>query len=310
MTEQLLALNLENVLVYDIETAREHSELSTEDTRLFELFQYKNRNKLTGDLPSIEDTLELYKKTAALSPIYGKVVCISIAFVKNNTCYYKAITGEEKAILEEFYAVVNTNNFKLVGYNQLRFDGPFTRVRAFKCGSSIKPSSRINDSGRKPWELSSEIVDLMDALKGSFMNPFSLDEACYLFNVPSSKGDISGVDVSNVYHSEGVERIAKYCNEDVIATVKLLFAMVGKDFNSLTFVDKTADNKPRDLYQRIHSHQTLTNEAAEIYTKAKALKKAERPAFVELLKVACNKETFSAEEEQLIDKILTGKWPK
>ena len=51
----------------------------------------------------------------------------------------------------------------------------------------------------------------------------SLDLLTTLFEIPSSKTDIDGSKVSQVYYKEktGIQKIAEYCQKDIIATAQL-----------------------------------------------------------------------------------------
>lgn len=301
MNENLKKFNPEEILFFDIETVRANEELDI-NSKEFDLFQYKMRNKQTMELPDSMETDELYLKNAALSPTYGKIVCISVAFIRGNTCFYKAITGDEATIINEFYKLIDTHKFKLGGYNILRFDVPFVRVRGIVTGAGSIPS-RVNDSGRKPWDLESEILDMMDVIRGCFMNPFSLDESCFMFGVDSPKDDISGAQVSEVYYSEGVKRVATYCNKDIVATVKLYLKLANID-TVTQFIDKTVTES---VFERIVRERQLTADTIqELLLKTKDLKKkADKKNLVELIKASLNKETYTVEEEQLFDKLMS-----
>ena len=66
----------------------------------------------------------------------------------------------------------------------------------------------------KPWEILYQ--DTMEMWKsGDHKHYTSLELLAALFNVPSSKSDISSEDVSRVYHLENdLPRIARYCKTD------------------------------------------------------------------------------------------------
>ena len=64
---------------------------------------------------------------------------------------------------------------------------------------------------------------------GAWQESFtSLDTLTAILNVPSPKGDIDGSQVSSVFWKDGdVTRIAKYCEQDVIAVINTLVALSG-----------------------------------------------------------------------------------
>ena len=88
------------------------------------------------------------------------------------------------------------------------------------------PLPDILDVGsKKPWEVN--YLDTMEMWKfGDRKNFTSLDLLTAIFDVPSSKSDIDGSMVNKVYYEEdGLNRIAEYCCNDVIATAQLYLRM-------------------------------------------------------------------------------------
>ena len=50
-----------------------------------------------------------------------------------------------------------------------------------------------------------------------------------MLGIPTPKDDISGADVARVYYEEkDLERIAKYCKKDEVATVQLYLRLKGE----------------------------------------------------------------------------------
>ena len=313
MNVLLRSFDPETLLFYDIETVRMNEELDV-NSREFEMFQYKHRVKTTGELLEEGEVVETYRKNAALSPVYGKIVCISMAFIKGDKCYYKSLVGEEKDIIDSFMTAVEKMKPSLVGYNNLRFDGPFLRMRAQAIEAKLIPD-KVNDSSRKPWELEKDVVDLMEHIRGCFMNPLSLDEACYLFGVESPKSDIGGAQVSDVFYNGEIERIARYCNGDVVACVKLFLKLTGRDNLVTEYIDKSAplqksEEAPtqENLLKVIRDDKqvTVASEAALMELAGK-MKAAERKALVGLVKAALARVIFTEEEEAMFKAIQKGK---
>ena len=70
----------------------------------------------------------------------------------------------------------------------------------------------------------------MDTLQlwkfGDFKNYTSLDVLTYTLGIPSPKDDIDGSQVGGIYHIEkDVDRIATYCEKDVVAVTQLLLRL-------------------------------------------------------------------------------------
>jgi hypothetical protein len=293
----------ESLLFWDIETVRRQDVLDINSDE-FALYQYKFRNRDTGELMPNEEVVKHYEKNAALYPAYNKIVCISVGFIKGDTLYYKAITGEQKDIITEFYTLYNSNKLVSTTYNGLRFDTPTVRIKAFESGVEILAKDDISDAGVKPWDLEANNLDIMDLIKGSYYNPLSFAECCFLFGVRTPKGDISGADVSRVYWDEGEEglkRIVKYCNEDVRALAELFCSITGRKGFIKNFVDKTGSvaEKPKLIDTIALSKSISKDQEKVLIAEAKTLSKEEKVKLVILLEAALLEEAVN------YDKLLT-----
>ena len=93
--------------------------------------------------------------------------------------------------------------------------------------NGIKIPSILNLSGKKPWEINH--IDTMELWKfGDYKAYTSLALLCHVFKIPTPKDDISGADVARVYYEEkDLNRIAKYCEKDVVALIQLYLKITG-----------------------------------------------------------------------------------
>lgn len=259
MNSKINNLAIEKILFFDIETVYKNPNLEI-DSPEYLAFQHKMREKSTDELMEAHEVLDMYKRKAPLYLTYNKIVCISVGMVKNGVVRIKSLIGEEKDIIKQFCEIANQFDY-LAGVNIIGFDLPVISANGakyFNMTEVLKDSFSV--SSKKPWELKN-ITDITDVFKGtSFINP-SLVEMCLHFGIETPKDDISGADVSRVYYEEenGIERIAKYCNKDVFATINLFQAMRHKErFDS--FVDAgDANNKKEEPKQ----YQTLLHELYE-----------------------------------------------
>ena len=300
MNKKSRSTSPESLLFWDIETVRRQKELDI-NSEEFALYQYKFRDKETGELMPDAEVVKHYEKNAALYPAYNKIVCISVGFIKGDTLYYKAITGDQKDIITEFYTLYNSNNLVSTTYNGLRFDTPTVRIKAFESEVEVLAKDEISDAGVKPWILEDNNLDIMDLVKGSYFSPLSFAECCFLFDVKTPKGDISGADVSRVYWEEGEEglkRIAKYCNEDVRALAELFCSITGRKGYIKNFIDKTGvkAEKPKLLDTIANSKSITKDQEKELVAKAKTLTKEEKVNLVVLLEAALLEEAVNYEK--------------
>ncbi len=243
MYKSLKSLNIEGMLFMDIETVSKNKDLEI-DSREYLNFQWKNRQKENNDEFLTDDELSaLYKKTAALHPAYNKIVCISVAYIKDTVLHYKSLTGSQEDIIRQYFTMLNSGKFTPVGFNIVGFDVPTIRMKGSEEGLMEELNEKYSDVSKKPWDLESTYVDLMKVFKGTYFYNLSFDEVCMIHSVESPKSDINGSQVTKVYYDEGVERIAEYCNRDVIACAELFCVLIGERGYITDKVDKSVVNK-------------------------------------------------------------------
>jgi DNA polymerase elongation subunit (family B) len=222
---------IEKILFLDIETVPQtyaFKELEEDTKHLFELKTRFAQN----DQKSFE---ELYNERAGILAEFGKIVCISVGFVKESATgkqmrmksFYhedeETLLIQFKRLLDDHY---NTPNHLLCGHNAKEFDFPNLCRRMLIHG--IQLPNLLNIAGKKPWEINH--LDTMELWKfGDYKAYTSLALLCHVFNIPTPKDDISGADVARVYYEEqDLERIKKYCEKDVIALIQLFLKMNGE----------------------------------------------------------------------------------
>ncbi|MGB3084442.1 MAG: 3'-5' exonuclease, partial [Saprospiraceae bacterium] len=99
----------------------------------------------------------------------------------------------------------------------------------------------LNISNRKPWELKF-MADTLDMWKfGDQKNFISLELLAACLELESSKGDLDGSKVGEVYYQDqDLDRIAKYCAQDVWVTSNVYLRMnhlPAKEWDEVHFAD-------------------------------------------------------------------------
>lgn len=223
-------VSLEKVLFLDIETVPQTYQFPDLEEDAKHLFELKTRFQQNED-KSFE---QLYNEKASILSEFGKIVCISVGFVRETTTgkqlrmksFYhddeETLLNQFKKLLEEHY---NTPYHILCGHNAKEFDFPYICRRMLING--IKLPATLDIAGKKPWEISH--LDTMELWKfGDYKAYTSLALLCHVFKIPTPKDDISGADVARVYYEENdLERIKVYCEKDVVALVQLFLRMKG-----------------------------------------------------------------------------------
>lgn len=233
----LLSKNVDNLIIFDIETANGYSsldELDKDNPKLAELWskrcewlriKYKENEDLTDE--------QLYLTKAGLQAEFGKIICISVGQLKDKgkaisiKSYY---SDDERQLLKEFATLINTIDVKLpaakyVGHNVTRFDIPYICKRLLINKIAVPNSFKVHN--QKPWE-----VPFLDTSQiwsaGAWQESYtSLDLLSTVLGIDSPKSDINGSEVSQLYYNGELNRIKKYCEQDVIATANVILAFAG-----------------------------------------------------------------------------------
>lgn len=217
---------IESILFIDIETVAASSSYEKLSPRMQALWDKKaNYLKKNED-----DTAEIMYERAGIYAEFGKIVCISVAYVKNQQIRTKSFYGhEEKTLLQDFASLLSQYysqpHHRLCAHNGKEFDFPYLCRRMLIY--QIKLPSILDVSGKKPWETT--FIDTMDMWRfGDYKNYTSLDLLAALFDMESPKDDIDGSQVNEYYwqHND-LERIKVYCEKDVTTLVKLYAALKG-----------------------------------------------------------------------------------
>jgi DNA polymerase elongation subunit (family B) len=221
-----------NFLVIDIETASTYEDYNDLDPKMQQLW-----NKKASFMQNIEETTpeELYFSRGGIFAEFGKVICISVGVFTKETdnsigIRIKSFAFEtEKEILMAFKNLVeskfDSKDLRLVAHNGKEFDFPYLCRRMLVNEIEIPETLDIRD--KKPWEINH--FDTMELWKfGDRKNFTSLDLLAALFGIESSKDDIDGSQVNEVYYKENnLDRISKYCQRDVMVTAQVFLKLNG-----------------------------------------------------------------------------------
>jgi uncharacterized protein YprB with RNaseH-like and TPR domain len=226
------SLILENILFLDIETVPAFPTYSDVPDDWKKLWDKKSSllSKVESDTPE-----SLYGR-AGIYAEFGKIICISVGFLKTTEgkeqFRIKSFYGhDEKQVLLSFAELLDKHFYRadhrLCGHNGKEFDFPWIARRMMIHG--IKIPALLNTSGKKPWEVNH--LDTMEMWKfGDYKNHTSLNLLAALFGVPTPKDDIDGSMVHKVYYEEkNLERIVTYCQKDVLTVAQLLRKFRGEN---------------------------------------------------------------------------------
>jgi len=217
-------INLKHILFLDIETVPEKQSFSEVSDLKQNLFAKKTKYQRKDEFSPEE-----FYERAGIWAEFGKIVCISVGFFeisnKRRDFRIKSFFGDDELkilndfidLLEQFF---NQKHHLLCAHNGKEFDFPYLARRMII--NNIAIPEKLNLFGKKPWEVAH--LDTLEMWKfGDYKHYTSLNLLTNILGITSPKGDIDGSQVAKVYYEDNdVERIAKYCENDVLAVAQVL----------------------------------------------------------------------------------------
>jgi uncharacterized protein YprB with RNaseH-like and TPR domain len=221
------SIQIHNILFIDIETVPVYP---TYDD-LPDLYKRLWDTKSERIRQHTEDTSDRLYEKAGIYSEFGKVICISAGFYKNQEFRIKSFYGDdEKVILNGFAGLLsqyfNKEEHFLCAHNGKEFDFPYLSRRMVVQG--IRLPVLLDLAGKKPWEV--KHLDTMELWKfGDHKNYTSLELLATLLGIPTPKDDIRGADIAGVYWKDhDLDRIVAYCQKDATAVAQIFLRFQGK----------------------------------------------------------------------------------
>jgi uncharacterized protein YprB with RNaseH-like and TPR domain len=226
MNKNVLLCNLEKICFYDIETVGQRIDI--ENKPVLRDFIAK-KHKIEPEQVTNESVL----LQGGLYPETGKIICISVGIFKDEKFYVKSFYGDnEKDLLTGFTNMMEKDNFSmkytLCGWNNESFDNVFIAKRCIL--NNIPVPVVLDTKTKQSWDIFTIDAMRLWAFGDFYNNRVALKVACEIFDVPTSKDDIDGSQVSGVYygnpqnseeHANDLNRIRTYCEKDVVATCRV-----------------------------------------------------------------------------------------
>jgi DNA polymerase elongation subunit (family B) len=241
-------VRLEDVLFLDIETVPSTPSYDLLSPAMQNLWDKKSKQFRTPE----QTSGEVYERAGIYSE-FGKIICISVGLIKEKnplSLRLKSFYGsDEKNLLSDFSAMLskfskNKGETLLCAHNGKEFDFPYIARRMIINGMIIP--AILDNAGKKPWDI--KLLDTMDLWKfGDYKNYTSLDLLTSILGIQTPKDDIDGSMVAGIYYGENdIERIARYCEKDVLAITQVLLRFMNqpqiseKNIESVTFSPPTS----------------------------------------------------------------------
>ncbi len=223
--------DLRDILFLDIETVACSNDYNSLDERL--KAQWARKVGFLKQREEGQTDEEVFHERAGIYAEFGKIIVIGIGMFAENvngelTIKLKSLFDhDEKKLLNEFRTHTEKMNpsLKLCAHNGKEFDFPYLCRRMLVNGVALP--SVLTMAGKKPWDIPH--LDTMELWKfGDYKHYTSLDLLSTIFDIPSSKGQMDGSKVNEVYYKEkDLTKIAQYCLGDVLAVAQLYLKMKG-----------------------------------------------------------------------------------
>jgi hypothetical protein len=221
------------LLLLDIETVPQCVSLSEMDPSWRSLF----REKISKTVPEEINPDESYSKKAGILAEFGRIICISTAIFYpvesgNWGLKMKTIAGDDEVeILRSFTELCDKMHrlhprFQFGGHNIREFDIPYICRRMLINRLPLPTYLRLHD--KKPWEV--KMFDTLSWWKfGDNKNYVSLHLLATVLGIPSSKTDMDGSMVQQVYYQDhDLPRIVTYCQQDVAVTANIILRFLNE----------------------------------------------------------------------------------
>ncbi len=221
-------MNLNHLLLIDIETVPQQQSFDKLDSNWQKLWIDKSAKYYDKEN---YDPANSYNERAGILAEFGKIICISTAYFftdadKKIQLKQKTLSGHnETLLLNDFLLLCDTyikskKELAFAGHNIKEFDVPYICRRLMVNNIPLPKYLQLN--GQKPWENNS--IDTLQWWRfGDYKNYISLKLLAACLGIASSKDDIDGSQVRDVYYNEnGLERIANYCAKDVQVVAQII----------------------------------------------------------------------------------------
>jgi predicted PolB exonuclease-like 3'-5' exonuclease len=181
------------------------------------------------------DGAEGYAARAGIYAEFGKIICISVGhFHQEHDRYHlrvKSFYGdEEKEVIDAFLNLADQyaarkKELLFAGHNIREFDIPYICRRAIINQCHLPDILQLHNL--KPWEV--RMVDTLHLWRfGDHKHYTSLKLLAAILGIPTPKDDIDGSMVAETYWKDhDLQRIAIYCQKDVITVAQLLLRFKG-----------------------------------------------------------------------------------
>lgn len=221
-------------LFFDIETVRIQDKLEP-GTALYDAWAYKMRNELGEN--DVEKIIATYMDKSPLYPEFNKIVCISIGMIsaKTGKLYTKSFKGsDERELLIDFSKLVNSlsGDIILCGHSVLAFDIPVVANRCVVNG--LRVPKQFDVHGIKPWDLAESVLDTAQMWRLTGGRWASLLSLATVLGLPSPKQDMDGSKVSDAYYAGEIDKIAEYCEKDVLTVANVVMRFMGLPIHEFT----------------------------------------------------------------------------
>lgn len=204
--------------------------MDIETSTLYKPEEFKDKNPELFDIwvdrvSKDDEPVQFYKEHWPIYWEYSQVICV-VVWLENEwaiktTKLYQDETHDEAYVLTKLKEILNhpsVSTWMLVWHNIIWFDVPFL-VKRYIVNCIELPEMLKWLWDKKPWEVN--MIDTLKMWKTTSTMWASLGLICNILWIPTPKDDIDWRDTSECFFNKEYERIANYCEKDVLATYEV-----------------------------------------------------------------------------------------
>ena len=203
-------------ITFDIETIPQQTPLTEyQQEQLDKRLKYELKEYVNGDKPTDEILKDIRRKTMALCPYLGTVICICTFndFTNEKT---KIINGTEQDILTTFWETIESES-EFISFNGLSFDVPWIIIKSAIYQIPIRKGHPFTNRRRYYTKPHFDLAEWSSDWRPQFR--VSLKGLCEMLGIDSPKEGVVRADSVEKFYLEGkIKEIAEYCMRDVLAT--------------------------------------------------------------------------------------------
>jgi len=278
-----------NNIFWKLQSSNQSEELEVGSKEYNIYREHFKKDYETRELMTEQETVEHYKLNAWKSPMFSKIISLTLAYVETDVVRIIYYTGSEKDLIQTFLNTVKDSYFK--EYSITHFGAevllPYLGIRVDKNKIKTSIPNDLKYKNLKPWNLTGTCV--RNFYQGAGVYKPTLKELAYLFDLECSF--IEPVDEVTYFQSGQLGKLRESAVDEIFTLVNVYRSIMGegpcKDLNfKELLVEEVAEVKPSNFLALLWESQVMSPEVRsglEKHLKKKKLTKRDREIVREII---------------------------